>query len=428
MRNLWNALLICCALMALGHEAQAAAGSQTLEAVVLINRHSIRSPLTGNFTGTSIPYTAMSRDEWPDFKVDPGKLTPRGALTAQTFGAFYGQLYQQAGLLPGTGCLARSQVWVHSDSDQRTIRTARKLMDGMTPGCSYPVTHVAQGTTDPLIDPVKAGVCELEAGPYDASQDALLGSNPEIVFEAYRPSLEKLQDVLDCCKPSLCRKFVGKRRCTLSDLPASVALDGATNISENFLMEYANRFRMRDVGWGRIQGPQEISHINMTHALNFWSGNANPYGAAVLGSNLMNRALTALQAAAQGQGPVFSLIVAHDNNLLNIAGLLGLSWFLDGYQQNEVPPGAGIALELWRDDTSRQPFVKVVLRAQTMDQLRNNTPLSPDGTNPASSDQTPIACGITGVENGCSLATFALKVQGALLSQCISESSIGRSG
>lgn len=33
------------------------------------------------------------------------------------------------------------------------------------------------------------------------------------------------------------------------------------------------------------------------------------------------------------------IIVGHDTNISNIAGMLGISWLLDGYQRDEPPPG-----------------------------------------------------------------------------------------
>jgi len=420
-RKIVAATAVFAALISAGPDM---AGANTpgyeLEAVVLVNRHGVRSPISQDPS-----YKLLARQKWPDFGVPEGYLTKRGGKLAKIMGAWYGQHFRDSGLLPQNGCLPDSAVWVHADNSQRTIVTAQKMQKGMLPGCSYPVTHVADGTADPLIDPTGAGICEKDDVLQDAAMAALIGSSQTVV-DAYQASLSQLQDVLDCCRPKLCRQASLEPGCKLTDLTPGDMVGAATVVSENFLMEYADKLPLSQVGWGRASSPATISHINMTHALNYWAYNANPYGAGVEGSNLMNYVLTALTKAAGAhglKGPVLSLIVAHDNNLLNVAGLLGSSWFLDSYQQSEVPPGAGIAFELWRNTSTGKLYVDIVVRAQTMRQLRKAQTLSPGGSEPAVSNLTPLVCKTTLVDGYCPFDSFKTSLASALNTECIGDGS-----
>src|SRR5690606_14535942 len=128
----------------------------------------------------------------------------------------------------------------------------------------------------------------------------------------------------------------------LLDLPVGAVLDAATNLSEIFLMEYATNMSPPNVGWGRVTSVQQLSFVNAVHALEFAAGNASAYDARVNGSNVINLVLQRFRQAANGKGRKVSVIVGHDDNILNLAGMFGLTWMLDDYQQNQVPPGAGL--------------------------------------------------------------------------------------
>lgn len=389
-------------------EAASRTNGYSLEALVLLNRHGVRSPLN---TSDLEP---LADKPWPSFGVKDGNLTKRGKTLSKTLGKFYGAYARNDGFLPAKGCPAKKKVWFRSDNDQRTIKTAEALQQGMLPGCGYKVNTVASGI-DPLIAPVDYGICKADEDNEEAALNGLLGGSWDPSIFAYGSSLDQLQDVLNCCQPSICEKYDVKSGCTLTDLPTSAISGIATTTSEIFLMQYANGMSKKKVGWGRISSPQHLSALNAMHSLAFWSYNANPYTARYQGSNLLDEIVGRVKKASKGKGADLSVIVAHDNNLLNIAGLLGLSWFVESYQQNQVPPGAGIAFELWRNDKTGKPFVSIRYRAQTIDQLRKNAKLTLQ-VPPADTNLTGLACGSDLVDGRCPARKF-LKVAAAAIDE-----------
>jgi 4-phytase/acid phosphatase len=64
------------------------------------------------------------------------------------------------------------------------------------------------------------------------------------------------------------------------------------------------------------------------------------------------------------------IIVGHDTNLSNIAGTLGISWLLNGYQRDDTPPGGALVFELWQDSTG-EFTVRTYFIAQSLDQMHN---------------------------------------------------------
>jgi 4-phytase / acid phosphatase len=61
-----------------------------------------------------------------------------------------------------------------------------------------------------------------------------------------------------------------------------------------------------------------------------------------------------------------------------LAGLLDLHWMLPGYQADYCAPGGALVFELRQHKRSKKYLVRVFYTAQTLDQLRNLTPLTLD--------------------------------------------------
>jgi 4-phytase/acid phosphatase len=276
MRFLFVAIAALTALIVHSPEP-ASAGELKLEAAVIFSRHGVRAPLYPNDE-----LDAFSDTAWPDFGVEPGELMPNGFDAAQQMGAYYGAYFRDGGLLPATGCPKAKKIWFRSDNSQRTYETAVALRNGMLPGCDYDIQslpiNVPDKPVDPLFDPVNANICTPNDTRLNLAWEASLGRSSDAVADANAYSLEALQDVLQCCQPSLCAEAGLPAGCTLLDLPSTEKILGyATNLSENFLMEYTANMSLSDVGWGRITDNNQLSFINAVHALEFYASNADAY-------------------------------------------------------------------------------------------------------------------------------------------------------
>jgi 4-phytase / acid phosphatase len=109
-----------------------------------------------------------------------------------------------------------------------------------------------------------------------------------------------------------------------------------------------------------------------------------PYLARVQCSNLLYHVLQSMESSAKQertQGALTNpedhllILVGHDTNLANISGALNLSWLIDG-RLNDTPPGGALIFELWKKRSTAQYSVRVLYTAQTLNQMRNSTPLN----------------------------------------------------
>lgn len=125
---------------------------QQLEKVVVVSRHGVRAP-----TQPQEKLDAWSDKTWPQWGVERGYLTPRGfSLIKETW-----ELNKRIAPFVYSHCPKPSDVQIIADVDERTIKTAEALRDGLYPGCGYEVRLTKEGKSK-LFSPLKAKVCKIE--------------------------------------------------------------------------------------------------------------------------------------------------------------------------------------------------------------------------------------------------------------------------
>lgn len=392
--------LILCAVGAVPHSLLLAQRvddmPDKLKFVVIFSRHGVRSP-----TGSPERLNQYSAQPWPTWDVPPGYLTPRGAMLMNIFGAYYRSYFSQQGLFSITGCADAARVSFYSDSDQRTVETGKSLAEGMFPGCSangQPEIHaLPEGQADPLFHSLAAGIGQPDRDRAAASIAGRIGSNVSGVTEAYRPQLETLQRILLSCLPAApCPQQGQVSPQLLLEIPAGLdvgkgdhlaelngPLNTASTITENFLLEYTNDLPMNQVAWGRV----DLSMLKQLMDLHTAASDLtrrSSYLATIQASNALAHILDTLQQATSGKavpgalgrlGDRAVILVGHDTNLANIAGMLNLNWLIDG-RRDDTPPGGALVFELWQNPGSSAYKVRTYYTSQTLEQMRNVTELT----------------------------------------------------
>jgi len=155
-----------------------------------------------------------------------------------------------------------------------------------------------------------------------------------------------------------------------------------STLAEDFLLEYVNGMEGKDLGWGRLD-VGKLLEIMRLHAAYADLARQTPYVARLQASNLLSHILRSMEQAVKGSSVPGSLgevgdrvlvIVGHDTNISNIAGMLGVSWLLDGYQPDDTPPGGGLVFELWQQ--AGEMAVGTYYIAQSLEQMRKALPLT----------------------------------------------------
>jgi len=428
-------LAVSCLLILLPHQACAqgnAANTNThraqpseseLRYVVYLSRHGVRSP-----TGKSDLYNRYSIAPWPNWPVQPGYLTPHGFHLMEMFGAFDRSQLASQGLLSADGCTDASHVTIYADSDQRTRETGKAIAQGLMPGCDLPVHSLPEGTNDPLFHSAAR-----HASSASASDDAALakaaitgrvGGDPANLTRAYYRQIAALDHILATCGNAPVSGTDAPQRRSLVDIPATLdegqgdhlvelrgPLSTSATLAENLLLEYAEGMDEANVGWGCVHHA-ELEEIIALHTASVDLSQRTPQIARAQVSNLLNGIRLSIEQAAD-RSPLHGAIgkpsdrvlflIGHDTNQENIAGLLNLTWMIDG-RRDDTPPGGALIFELWRNNSSGEYSVRGYFTAQTLEQMRSSAPLSL--SNPP--ERAPLFIpGCSRADMSCALSSFS---------------------
>jgi 4-phytase/acid phosphatase len=360
--------------------APAAQPALKLERVVFLMRHGTRAP-----TGDPALPVNYADQPWPKWSVDYGLLTPRGMAGIRLLAASDRAYYRAQGLLPATGCPVNGGISAKASWKDRAIKTGEAYLAVFAPGCTVKIDHPDTKETDALFHPLDGNPASFDG--HRAYQEALALAPPGgLAAEAKADAdlIGLLQKTLGCCGPKVCADNHLKAGCSLADIPTTLdekkhdgpSLEGplgiGSTLSQNFLLEYLDGMPMDQVGWGRLSRDQ-IETLLRFHPIKFRYEAGSPYVARATAGPLARIIVDALNAPA-GSAP-FTTLFGHDTNIADLGSLLGLDWQVTSYPKDDVPPGAALGFELYRDDGGHQ-FVRAFIRAQTMDQLRNQTPLT----------------------------------------------------
>ncbi|MDN0120318.1 AppA family phytase/histidine-type acid phosphatase [Yersinia frederiksenii] len=408
-------------------------GGYTLERVVILSRHGVRSPIKQTQLMNDV-----TPDKWPQWPVKAGYLTPRGAQLVTLMGGFYGDYFRSQGLLPA-GCPAEGEIYAQADIDQRTRLTGQAFLDGVAPTCGLKVHYQADlKKIDPLFHPVEAGICKLDLAQTRKAVEERLGGPLSTLSQRYAKSFAQMSEVLNFATSPYCQSLQqnGKtcdfatfatNEIEMNNEGTKVSLNGplalSSTLGEIFLLQ--NSQAMPDVAWHRLSGIENWFSLLSLHNAQFDLMAKTPYIARSKGTALLQQIDTALVLHRDGQGQKLPLspqtkvlfLGGHDSNIANIAGMLGANWQLP-QQPDNTPPGGGLVFELWQNPKNHQRYVAVKMFYQTMDQLRNADKLDLKN-NPAGI----VSVAIDGCENNgdnklCQLDTFQQKVAQVIEPAC----------
>lgn len=383
------AALVLCSISFLA--AQTADDTQ-LKQVIIFGRHSVRAPAAPN----SILNT-FSAQQYPVFGVDAGILTANGAKLETMLGGYYRLWLTKEKLLTGNDVADAPFVYFRASVLERTIVSAQSFAAGLLPAATVNVNHYGPTESDPLFDPIGAGVARLDLQMAVAAVTGRLGGNGESLASAYASELALARSVLfgypvsETPVPATPAGLVDVTAIPFditAGTPISpVNLGGLGIVAaavDPFVMEYAEGLPASDVGWGQLT-VAGISQLTRLSNLTFELGNRTPYLAGVESSNLASHVARSMVQAATGNAMTGSLgspstkvivLVASDGNLAAFAGLFGLDWIVPGYQAKFAGPGGAMVFQLRQSQSTGEYIVRASYIAQTLDQLRNQTALT----------------------------------------------------
>ena len=374
--------------------ANQASDGTVLKQIILFGRHSVRS--------SAVPselLATFASQPYPDFGVPTGYLTPHGAQAEVLLGTYFRTYLLAEGLLTGADADDAKRTYFRANSIQRSNITASSLAAGLLPSASVPVHSYPLGQVDPVFDPIAAKVAVVDTdraarevnGMYNASAlagaySAELSLARSVLFNypngtlPVPPAPAGLTDVTAAPiqLPPAAGPLHAGAVITLS------GLDSSYYATDPFIMEYADGMPLQSVAWGRLP-PGGLSQLTRLITLDFAIEMTTPYLSQVQSSNAAAHILRSMEQAIRGKSvpgafgtPGTNLlgIISSDVYVVGLAGLLKMHWMLPGYQQDFAAPGGALVFELRQVRSTGDYIVRAYYTAQTLDQLRNLTPLT----------------------------------------------------
>ncbi len=371
-----RAILLSALLLGAGAAATPAASDRGVPVfAVVITRHGVRS-----FTKTPPVYT------WPDWSpVAPGYLSAHGYTLISYLGRYYRRYFGAIGL--PMGCNSRG-TYVYADLDQRTLETARALIEGACGSArALPLFHDAAtgpGVNDPLFDGadwlVPAGKVDTAASR--AAVAAAAPNPPSAIVTQHAAEFAALQTLLDArCSGSCTPANAGPSE--IAAKPGALAelrgpLDAGSSYAESLFLEQAQCAPAID--------PAKLAMAMKLHVLAYDVNARNAYNPLVKGGNIFAHIVGLLEAKAGMPHPDVSVpdvartnvvvLSGHDTQLGALGGILDAHWVLrNGLVADDMPPGGALIFELYhlRDGSYR---VHLHFVYETLAQFRNSSAIA----------------------------------------------------
>ncbi|MGB9098260.1 histidine-type phosphatase [Erwinia sp.] len=365
--------LILSVLSGLFSLAQANTEAYTLEKVVEVSRHGVRPPTPGDRQSIE----AGTQRSWPRWLTEDGNLTGHGYTAVWLKAGYEAQRYRQLGLLRA-GCPSADDVYIRSSPLQRTQASAEAYSAAAFPGCGVAVHALEK---DDVLFAFPAGkVSEEQKTQYKQEAFIALGGTPEQAQQRLQPQIDALKEAV-CRSGQPCPAFNHPWALNVwSDGGIAIkGLDTLAAMAESIRLAWSENQPLNNVAFGQAHSSAEISKLLPLLTAKYDYTNDLPSAARRGGSVLLDQIAKALQTSKQQNAPPdvrWLLLVASDINLSYLRTLLHFSWQQGDYPRGNLPPGGSLVFERWREDHSQQRFLRVYFQSQSLDQLRQLTPLS----------------------------------------------------
>lgn len=357
-------LLLLLALFALpGH----ANSHYQLEKVVEISRHGVRPPTPGNRKEIE----AATERRWPQWQTADGELTAHGYAAVVNKGRWEGEHYRQLGLL-GAGCPDAQHIYVRASPLQRTRATADALLTGAFPGCNVKVHHV-EGESDPLFQSEKLPFAQLDPAKEYAAIAARAG-DLAVLQQRLQPAVQQLKQAV-CAADCTFFDRPWRLKQTKSGSTYVQGLSVLASMVETLRLGWSEHLPDHQLAWGNITAASQISTLLPLLTANYDLSNDVPYIAQKRGSILLDAVVKSLENSPDTPDTRWLLLVAHDTNIAMVRTLMPFTWQLPGYARGNIPPGGSLVFERWRDIRSNTRFLRIYFQAQSLDDLRQLTPV-----------------------------------------------------
>ena len=380
------AAAVCLSLVTLSGAVQAERPADfqdkyNLEEMVVLSRHNIRSPLSGN--GSALGN--LTPHEWFKWTSGPSELSLRGGQLETMMGQYFRQWLVRDGLMTENYLPKEGEMRFYANSMQRTIATAQYFSSGMLPVANVTIEHkYAPSKMDPVFNPQLTFVSDafraqaMEEISAMGGQKGLQGINDKMEKE-YRV-LEKTLDLKDSpmAKKDGFTEFRNDDLQILLEVNKEPAMKGslklANSASDAFILQYYEEQDKTKAGFGHKLTQQEWEQIAKVKDV---------YGdvlftAPSVAVNVAHPLLEEMNKELKTEGRKFTFLCGHDSNIASVLAALEVEEYeLPNSIEKKTPIGSKLVIEKFAGKDGKE-YAAFSLVYQTTDQLRDRTALTLD--------------------------------------------------
>ena len=353
----------------------------TLNRVVVLSRHNIRSPLSGSgsLLGDITPHN------WFEWTSNPSELSLRGAMLETLMGQYFRLWLEDEGLFPENYQPEDGEVRIYANAKQRTQATARYFSAGLLPVAVVPVErHADYDTMDPIFNPMLTFLTD-EYAQDVVAQIAEMGgvAGLEGIHAGLLDAIELLMDVTDMKESEAYQsgKFgnllEGETEIKL-EVGKEPGMTGpiktATSVADALTFQFYEMADDKAAAFGHDLTREDWLKIHSivdtyTDML---------FAAPLVSVHIAHPLLQEIQSELTAEGRKFSFLCGHDSNVASVLSALGVGEYeLPDTIEPKTPIGVKLVFEIWSSQDGAS-YAKVRLVYQSTEQLRGIIPLSLD--------------------------------------------------
>lgn len=353
-----------------------------LEKVLIVSRHNIRSPLSGE---GSIPYQ-MTPNKWSQWTAPPGQLSVHGGIAETIMGQYFRKYLEDENFMPENWVPGKGEVRFYANSFQRTIATTQYFSSGMLPIANVKVERtLALNQPDPVfLPPSNLNPHEMKTAiEYD---DSLFDGQGLAAFgELHANDIHKLENLIDFPDSQYAKKR-NIEHLDKSDLHIKLRGENKDIISYNgmmydivsvcdtLLMQYYENPSNDAAAFGKKFSDEDWRSIGRLIS----NGNHLHWGNPIIAKKLSVNILKEIEKELTDQNRKFSFLCGHDTNIASILTSLDTEPYqLPGTIASKTQIGSKIVIEK-RTGSDGVAYANVNMVYASDKQLRNSEILDLD--------------------------------------------------
>lgn len=353
-----------------------------LEEMVVLSRHSIRAPLSGN--GSALGN--LTSHQWTNWSAAPSELTSRGGALETIMGQYFRKYLADQGLFPENYVPTTDDVNIYANSMQRTIATAQYFTSGFMPMANLTVNHrFSPSKMDPVFFPRLTKV-NPEFTAQAMKEIAAMGGKNGIrgINEALKDNYTLIADVLDLQHSPAAKDGMKAFDNYDTEIILEVgeeprmkgSLKDANSASDAFILQYYEEPDSIKAGFGKNLTRDQWTQIAKIKDV---YGDVL-FAAPIVAVNVANPLLRYMYDELNAEGRKFTYLVGHDSNIASVTAALGVEEYeLPNAIEKKTPIGSKLVMEKWKAKDGKE-YVSINLVYQTPDQLRNISLLDLDNS------------------------------------------------